>query len=84
MFYSKSVYEWIKLLKESLISIEDEVKSDRPTIVSTAEIVDSVYALILADKRVKIEDISEQLGIFMVTTHKIVHDELAFSKISTS
>ena len=37
---------------------------------------------ILADKRVAIRDISEQLGILVGTAHKIVHDKLVFSKAS--
>ena len=48
---------------------------------STPEMVDSVKALILADRRVIIENISEPLGISMATVHKIVHDDLALSKV---
>ena len=35
---------------------------------STPEMVNSVNVLILADRKVKIEGISEQLGIFVGTT----------------
>ena len=34
--------------------------------------VDLGNVLILADRRVKVEDISEHLGIFMSTAHKVV------------
>ena len=44
--------------------------------------VDSVNAVILADRKVTIEDISEQLGISVDKVYKILHDDLAFSKIS--
>ena len=44
--------------------------------------MDSVHTLILADRRITIEDISEQLGISVDTVHKTVHDDLAFSKVS--
>ena len=46
------------------------------------EMMDSVNELILADRGVEIEDISEQLGVFLGTAHKIVYDDLAFSKVS--
>ena len=46
--------------------------------VSTPEMVDSVNALILADRRV----VSEQLGISVGTVHRIVYDDLDFSKAS--
>ena len=56
-FNQKHVYKWDKLFKEGWNSIQDE---GRPTIASTFEMVNSVNALIFADKRVTIEDISEQ------------------------
>ena len=74
----KNVYKWAKLFKEDQNSIQDE--SGWPTMASTLEMVDLVNALILADKRVTIEDISEW-GISVATTHKIVHDNLVFSKV---
>ena len=44
--------------------------------------VDSFNALILANRRVTIEDISELMEISMATAHKIVHDDLCFSKVT--
>ena len=57
------------LFKEHQNSIQDE---HRPKIVRTPEMVDSVYALILADKKVRMEDISEQLGISVGTIQNYV------------
>ena len=48
----------------------------------TPEIVDSVYVLILTDRRVTVEDISEELEISVGTKYKIVQRNLAFSKVS--
>ena len=80
MFQSKDFYKWVKLFKESWNSIQDEVRPVKPTMVSPPEMLDSVNALILADRRIRIEDISEQLEISASTAHKIVHDD--FSKVS--
>ena len=44
--------------------------------------VDSVDALILTDRRVAIEKITEQLGFSVVAAHESVHDKLAFSKFT--
>ena len=52
-----------KLFKESQNSFQDEKRPSRPTEVSTSEMFDSVNELILFYRRVKIKDISEQLGI---------------------
>ena len=54
--------------------IQDE---DRPIKVSTPEMVDLVNALILADRRVTLEVISEKLGISVGTTRKLCMDDLA-------
>ena len=81
IFLSKNVYRWAKLFK-GWYSIQDEKRPDRPTIVSTPEMVYSVNEFILADRRVATENISEQWGISEGTAHKIVYDDLAFSKVS--
>ena len=53
----------------------------KPTMASTPEMVDSVNALILADRRIIIKDISEQLGISVGTAYKNVHGELVLSVV---
>ena len=83
-FSKKKVYKLAKLFKEDWNSIQDEDRQVRPPMVSSPEMVDSVNALFLANRRVTIENISEHLGISVITTHKIVHDDhLAFSKVSS-
>ena len=49
--------------------------------VSTPEMVDSVNAFILADRRITIEDISEQQGISVGTAHKTAWQS-CFSEVS--
>ena len=44
--------------------------------VGTPEMVDSVKALILTDRRVTIESVFEQLRISVGTAHKMVHDDI--------
>ena len=61
--FVKNVLKWAKLLKEVRNSIRDESKPDRPAMLTTHEMVDSVNALILPDRRITIEDIYELLGI---------------------
>ena len=64
--------------KEGQISIQNK---DWTTKASTLVMVNSVNAVIWADKSF-IKDIIEQLGISVSTTHKIVRDDLDFSKVS--
>ena len=51
----KHVYKWAKLFKEGSNNIQNEDSSERPTMVSTPEMGDSVNALILADRRVTLK-----------------------------
>ena len=69
------------MFKESRISIQDD-RLSRSTVANTPEMVNSVNAIILVDSRVTVDDISEQSQIFVDTAHKIVLEELAFSKVS--
>ena len=71
--FSQNMFtNWLNC-KEGQNSIQDKDRPARTTIASTPEMVH-----ILADRRVIIEDISEQLDISVSTAHKIVHDDLAF------
>ena len=80
MFYQKMFMNGL-LFKKVKIVFKLKMGLGRPTMPSTPEMVDSVNALILFDRRVTKEDISE-LEISLSTTHKIMHDDLAFSNVS--
>ena len=60
-FLPKNVYKRAKLFKEDRNRIQDEDMPHRSAMASPVEIADSVNALILADKKVMKENISEQL-----------------------
>ena len=51
---------------------------------NSPERVDSVNALILADRRVSVEVISKQLASSVGTKHKIVLDDFVFFKLSVA
>ena len=69
------------MFKKGWNSIQGGDRPGRPTMASTPEMVDSVNMLILPDRRISIENISKQLGISVDTAHKILPDDLAFSKV---
>ena len=81
-FSKKNVYKWTKFYKEGQNTIEDEDRQGRPTMASTPEMEDSVNVLILAVRKVTIEYISEQVGIFVSTAHEIMHGDLTSSEVS--
>ena len=69
-------------LKKAEISIMIKHSFGRDTTGNKPEMVESVNVRILADRRVTTEDIFEQLLIYVGTVHKIMHDDLAFFKVS--
>ena len=54
----------------------------KTSLTGPPKMVDSVNVFILVDKKVTTEDILKQLGISVVTTHKIRYSDVAFSKVS--
>jgi histone-lysine N-methyltransferase SETMAR len=77
-----SCYEWTKAFKEGRVEIQDDERSGRPVDISTPETIRNIEQLILADRRVKIDDIAERLGVSHGSVHKIVHEMLGFNKVS--
>ena len=53
----------------------------KPDQASTPGMVDSVNPLILAIRRVTIEDTSKQFGISLDKVHKTGHNDFTFSKV---
>ena len=70
------------LFEEGRNGISDEDRLGSFPMASRPKIVDSVNAHISADRKITIEDISEQPEISVDTTHKIVSDGLDFSNIN--
>ncbi|BFZ25935.1 hypothetical protein BsWGS_28974 [Bradybaena similaris] len=81
-FSRKNVYKWAKLFKEGRSSVEDEDRPGRPTEVRSPEVIGSVNDLIQSDRRVTVDDIARTLSLSVGTAHKIVHNDLGYSKVS--
>jgi hypothetical protein len=62
----QSVYEWIEMFKNGRKSVMDAERLRRPSTSTTGEKQEEARAIILADRRVSIEEIVSQLGISLV------------------
>ena len=82
MFQPKNVYKSAKLFKKGRSSIENEDRPGRPTEVRSPEVIESVNDLIQSDRRVTVDDITRTLSLSVGTAHKIVHNDLGYSKVS--
>jgi len=54
----------------------------RPKTVTTPEIIDQIYELILEDRRISAKSIAEQLDISRERVGSIIHEDLNMRKLS--
>ena len=78
----KSVYEWAARLSKGCVNLSDEQRPGRPREARTNQTIARVEELILADRRMTVDDIAAEVGISHGTAHNIIHDELKFRKVS--
>ncbi|XP_025153781.1 putative uncharacterized protein FLJ37770 [Harpegnathos saltator] len=57
------VYEWYKLFQEGREDIEDDARSGRPSASTSDENVKKVKEIVLANRRITIREVAEEIGI---------------------
>lgn len=77
-----TVRYWFNEFKRGRTSIFDEERPGRPADVVTEEIVEKVHDMILADRRLKVREIAETVGVSYGTAFNILHDKLGVRKLS--
>jgi len=68
--------------KRGDFSICDAPRHGRPKTVTTPEIIDQIYELILEDRRISAKSIAEQLSISRDRVGPIIHADLDRRKLS--
>lgn len=77
-----TVKKWSRLFKLGRESIEDDPRSGRPISVVTEENTEKVKKLVLEDRRIKVWQIAEALGISKERVGEILHQHLHMTKVS--
>ncbi|EGI57968.1 Histone-lysine N-methyltransferase SETMAR, partial [Acromyrmex echinatior] len=77
-----TVYRWFSEFKMDRTSTEDAPRSGRPKEVTNAEIAKQVYRIVLSDRKVKLRELTEAVGISKEWAGYILHDVLEMKKLS--
>jgi len=77
-----TVKNWVAQFRRGVFSTCDAPRPRRPKTVTTPEIIDQIYKLILEDRRISAESIAEQQGIPLERVGSIIHIDLDMRKLS--
>lgn len=76
-----TVKKWAALFKAGRASVQDDPRSGRPVEVVTDEKCDAVRRLVEEDRRIKVFQLAEEVGISVGSVETILHDKLGLSKV---
>jgi len=76
-----TVYQWFNEFKMGT-STKDVPRSGRPKEITNAEIVKQVHRIVLSDRKVKLRELAEAVGISKERAGYILHDDLEMKKLS--
>ena len=77
-----TIKNWVAQFKRGDFSTCNAPHPGRPKIVTTPEITDQIYLLILDDHRISAKSIAEQLRISPEGVRSIIHEDLDMWKLS--
>ena len=69
--------------KRGHTSLEYDPREGHPKSATTSEIIEQVHDMVLDDRRVKVREIAETIGISKECTGYILHEELDMKKLCT-
>ena len=72
---------WVNEFKRDRKSIKGALHPGTPKSAATPENIDKVHDIVLADRRVKVREIAEAVGITIDQVHFILHHELHMKKL---
>ncbi|XP_049521685.1 histone-lysine N-methyltransferase SETMAR-like [Dermacentor silvarum] len=77
----KTIYYWINEFKRGRTSTQDEARPGRPVEVTTPEMVLKIHGIVMEDRRVKVREIADIVGISAERIHNILHEKLQMKKV---
>ena len=75
-------FQWLRSGLLSFVVVVLAQVTGRPKEVITPEIVDKIHGMILDDRRMKVREVAEAVGISTELVHHILHEYLGMKKLS--
>ena len=76
-----TIKKWAAEFKRGRTSLEDDPREGRPKSATTPEIIEQVHHTVLGDRRTKVREIVETIGISKECVGCILHEELDMKKL---
>ncbi|XP_064115144.1 protein GVQW3-like [Macrobrachium nipponense] len=76
------IKEWYNCFKQGQTSVESKPRSGRPSTSRNKEFVENVCRIVEEDRRITINEITEEVGISTGSVHTILTEDLAMRRVS--
>lgn len=77
-----NVYRWYKMFSEGREDVNDEERAGRPSTSTTNENIDKVKKIVLANRRITVREIAEDLSISIGSCHSIITNDLGMKRVA--
>ncbi|UYV71381.1 hypothetical protein LAZ67_8002859 [Cordylochernes scorpioides] len=77
-----NVYRWYKMFSEGREDLNDEERAGRPSTSTTDEKINEVEKMILANRRITVREVAEDLNISIGSCHSIFIDDLGMRRVA--
>ncbi|UYV80072.1 hypothetical protein LAZ67_18001593 [Cordylochernes scorpioides] len=77
-----NVYRWYKMFSEGRDDVNDEERAGRPSTSTTDEKINEVEKMILANRRITVREVAEDLNISISSCHSIFMNDLGMRRVA--
>ncbi|UYV78600.1 hypothetical protein LAZ67_16002110 [Cordylochernes scorpioides] len=77
-----NVYRWYKMFSEGREDVNDEERAGRPSTSTTDEKINEVEKMILANRRITVREVAEDLNISIGPCHSIFINDLGMRRVA--
>lgn len=76
------IKEWFNRFKDGRTSAESEQRCGRPQTARSAAVVERVRNLVMADRRLTVREIAEEVGVSKDSAHAILREDLNMNRVA--